>query len=106
MSPIWDLNAISFTSASEGWAVGDDPQNGKGVLLHYTSSAGEWTSVAPPFVSPSWYLNAVHFTSENEGWAVGVDDSNQTNHKGILLHYSGETWISVSPPSVSSVGTF
>jgi hypothetical protein len=36
--------------------------------------------------------------SATEGWAVGYDYQNPS---GVLLHYSGGTWTSVTPPSVS-----
>jgi hypothetical protein len=79
------LRAVHFTSANEGWAVGDDydlsSSNIKGVLLHYSS--GIWTPVIPPNVSSDWRINAVHFTSANEGWAVGYDS---INSNGVLLH--------------------
>ena len=97
VSSNWYLNGVHFTSANEGWAVGTDQANLKGVLLHYVN--GSWTSVPPPSVSSNWYLNGVHFTSANEGWAVGAD---QANLKGVLLHYVNGSWTSVPPPSVSS----
>jgi hypothetical protein len=97
----WNLNGVHFTSSGEGWAVGDDYKNFRGVLLHY--SAGTWTSVSPPAVSTSWGLEGVYFASPDEGWAVGRDS---TNSRGVLLHYSGGTWSSVNPPSVSANWTF
>lgn len=70
------------------------------LLISLTSFVyGQWTSVAPPSVSSNWWLHGVHFTSADEGWAVGIDN---TNHTGVLLHYSESTWTSVPPPSVST----
>ena len=82
VSSYWLLQDVHFISSNEGWAVGFDPPNGRGVLLHYLN--GSWTSVTPPYISSSWELWDVHFTSSNEGWAVGIDD---TNKRGVLLHY-------------------
>jgi len=93
VSSDWTLYGVHFTSSSEGWAVGSDFSNDRGVLLHY--SGASWTSVTPPSVSSNWELFSVHFTSSTEGWAVGRDNSNR---KGVLLHYSSGTWSSVTPP--------
>ena len=93
----WTLYGVHFTSRDEGWAVGSDFVNKKGVLLHYLN--GSWVSVKPPSVSPNWQLYSVHFTSTGEGWAVGSD---LWNEKGVLLHYVNGSWTSVNPPPVSS----
>ena len=79
------LRGIHFTSANEGWAVGDDLANNTGLLLHYRS--GTWTLARLPVVSASWTLSGVHFTSADKGWAVGSDDTDYTNIRGVLLHY-------------------
>ena len=97
VSSNWSLAGVHFSSSNEGWAVGADSANGRGVLLRYSSRT--WTSVSPPAVSANWNLTGVHFTSSNEGWAVGRD---LTNGRGVLLHYSNGNWTSVSPPTVSS----
>ena len=93
-------------SSDEGWAVGRDLSNNRGVLLSYRlyyamgiSPVGIWTLVTPPSVSSNWYPGAVHFTSSSEGWAVGRDNANK---KGVLLRYVKGTWSSVAPPEVSS----
>jgi hypothetical protein len=97
VSTSWGLSAVHFTSGGEGWTVGSDSYNHRGVLLHYSN--GAWASVIPPTVSTNWYLASVHFTSAGEGWAVGSDSY---NHRGVLLHYSNGTWASVIPPTVST----
>ena len=93
----WGLNGVHFSSSTDGWAVGSDWINSKGILLHYSS--GIWTSVSPPTVSLNWGVNGVYFNSSSDGWAVGSD---QANSSGILLHYSSGIWTSVSPPTVTS----
>jgi hypothetical protein len=83
VSAYWDLSGVYFTSADEGWAVGSEIENYRGVLVHYQS--GTWTSVTPPTVSANpWELYGVHFTSADEGWAVGGD---YANTRGVLLYY-------------------
>ena len=53
--------AVQFTSSENGWAVGIDYANKRGVLLHY--SDGNWASVASPDVSTDWLLWGVSFAS-------------------------------------------
>jgi immune inhibitor A len=93
----WWLNGVHFSSSDDGWAVGEDDSNSRGVLLHYAN--GSWTPVSPPDVSPWWGLNGVHFSSSDDGWAVGIDYENAL---GVLLHYVKGSWKSVSPPNLSS----
>ena len=90
----WGLNAVHFTSADEGWAVGDIDGYGGAVLLHY--QGGVWTSVAP---LDGNRLYGVHFTSADEGWVVGYEGPGFDY--GILLQYQGGVWTSVEPPLVS-----
>ena len=99
VSTSWFLNSVHFTSSNEGWAVGVDNQNNRGVLLHNLS--GTWTSVNPPDFSPSWELNGVYFTSSDEGWAVGTEHITPID-RGVLLHYLNGIWTAVTPPYVSS----
>jgi hypothetical protein len=96
----WGLNGVHFTSSSEGWAVGTDNSNGRGVLLHYSNDT--WASVTPPDVSSNWALYCVHFTSPNDGWAVGVGHYYDLYYWGVLLHYSDGIWTSVYPPDMGS----
>jgi photosystem II stability/assembly factor-like uncharacterized protein len=102
ISPWWLLKSVHFTSASEGWAVGTDGTNKKGILLHYSS--GSWTPVTPPDINtppdtnPSWELTSVHFTSSDEGWAVETD---AVNRRGVLLYYLNGIWTVITPPDVS-----
>jgi hypothetical protein len=90
----WNLLDVHFTSANEGWAVGWDDTNDRGVLLHYQT--GIWTSINPP--DGTYGLTGIHFTSANEGWAVGINPVGQ----GVLLHYQNGIWSSVTPPTVGS----
>jgi hypothetical protein len=97
-SPSWHLNSVHFTSANEGWAVGEDSSCDpllSGVLLHYLN--GTWTSVNPPLMaSSSWNLYSVNFSSNSEGWAVGV---NVVQRKGALLRYANDSWAPITPPN-------
>ncbi len=91
VSSDWELSGVRLA-----WAVGQDFENGKGVLLHLLNST--WTSVEPPDVSADWGLSGVDMISSREGWAVGRDNENK---RGVLLHFINGSWTSVGPPDVS-----
>jgi hypothetical protein len=95
----WEVARVHFTSALEGWAVGNHYGADKGSLLHYQN--GTWTMVTPPTVSGMWALYGVDFTSTDEGWAVGYSRFNDDSHAGVLLRYQNGVWTSVIPPTVS-----
>jgi parallel beta-helix repeat protein/predicted outer membrane repeat protein len=75
---------------------------GPGAFRYYDMGALEYTDTGwvladVPSLGSEWYLNGIHFTSPTEGWAVGGDAT-----QGVLLHYSGGTWTSVTPPDVGA----
>jgi hypothetical protein len=88
---------VQLLSPDEGWAVGQDSTNTKGVLLRYSGET--WTSVTPPEVSADWGLVDVQLLSSDDGWAVGQDSE---NNKGVLLHYSNDDWEVVTSPDLTS----
>jgi hypothetical protein len=92
VSADWGLSGIRLI-----WAVGQDNENKRGVLLYFAS--GSWVNVEPPDVSTDWGLLGVDAISPNEAWAVGRDN---INRRGVLLHFVNGSWTSVQPPDVSS----
>jgi hypothetical protein len=97
VSSNWGLSSVDFISPDEGWAVGEDLENKRGVLLHF--SGGSWTSVSPPDVSSDWGLSGIHLISPTGGWAVG-QTSDGSNLQGVLLRYAVPQ-ISVSPTIIN-----
>ncbi len=68
------INAMTFVSPQEGWAVGDG-----GAIYHDLN--GTWTQ------SPNSMDNILYdvaFRAPNDGWAVG--------EMGMFLHYDGTGW--------------
>jgi hypothetical protein len=88
VSSNWGLSAVHFFSSDEGWAVGQDSENGRGVMLYF--SDGSWASVIVPDVSSNWGLSSVHFI-----WAVGRDSA---NGRGVILRFSGGVPWTLVPP--------
>jgi hypothetical protein len=101
----WQLNKVHFTSANEGWAVGQGISNLVGVILHYSN--GSWTNVSPPILDSAWDdwgLFDVNFITPDLGWAVGYQfDYDYPNGKayGLILKYSNGSWTPINPPYVS-----
>ena len=98
VSQDWELFGVHFYSSDNGWAVGYDDANKRGILLQYSN--GNWMNVTPPAVSSDWMLSGVNLPSADEGWAVGYDFINK---RGVILHYSNGAWLVDNVPSVSSV---
>jgi hypothetical protein len=74
------INAISFISPTQGWAVGV-----AGILWHY--SGDTWSKVIGP---TSNHLYDVLLLSTTNGWAIG--------DAGTILHYDGSVWQTVVSP--------
>jgi hypothetical protein len=68
------INALAFTSATEGWAVGNN-----GGIYHYHN--GVWRQSANSMESN---LYSVAFRSPTDGWATGG--------MGTFVHYDGTGW--------------
>src|SRR4051812_27124590 len=98
------LNALSFTNQSTGWAVGD-----RGVIWH-TDDAGVTWSQQPSPVSSS--LGGVFFVDAHRGWAVGGQCQPYTRAtRGVVLRTDdgGATWQQLPQsvlPSLSGVRFF
>ena len=79
MPTIYALRGVWFTSATEGWAVG----NG-GTVLHTLDGGGNWTRLAS--VGSGEGLRDVYFAGRDAGWVVG------TNGQILATSDRGATW--------------
>lgn len=88
VSANWGLNKIRIFSNGDGWAIGVDVVNKRGVILQLKDHI--WSAVNPPNVSCDWELSSLYVISVNDGWdiwAVGVDISTGLR-KEVMLHYT------------------
>lgn len=78
------LNGVTFSSSSNGWAVGNA----------YSTSFGGWTYIIYHYDGTSWTstlgsinagLNSVTIVSSSEAWAIGSKGSSGTPY---ILHYT------------------
>lgn len=63
--------ALSFVSATEGWAVDD-------YRLAHTTNGGTWTELEVPMRAPAFrlqapYLSDIQFIDEDNGWIAGTE---------------------------------
>jgi hypothetical protein len=78
-SGIGKLNAVFFSSATEGWAVGAN-----GTVIRYNGST--WTVVTSSvFPTSSNYFSDVVLTSGNDVWIAGYGS-------GAFYHFDGNIW--------------
>lgn len=81
------LNDVTFISANEGWAVGDN-----GVVVHTVDSGNSWAIQPTPVEYPP-PLKSVAFISKDTGYAVGGVFGRTY---AIKTNNGGSTWLNVS----------
>lgn len=98
-----ELRAVTCTSASNCWAVGD---YGNGPLeaseaLHWDGSA--WTLVPTPNPASASgshdILYGVTCVSAADCWAVGESGAGIIQHRTLALHWTGSSWSQVATPN-------
>lgn len=69
-----------------------------GTILHYDGST--FTEMSTP---TQYALNGIHGTANNDIWAVGGNAYSEftDSTRSVILHYDGNSWSSVTPPSTS-----
>ena len=82
------LTSVSAVSATDAWAVGDNP----GLALHWNGTRWVRTGVPHPSV-----LNGVSALSASDAWAVGARGLVRTTT--LALHWNGTAWTRVPTPS-------
>jgi hypothetical protein len=84
------LNAVTMSSPTAGWAVGEN-----GTILRFT--AGSWQRVASPTEAD---LSGVAVASADEAWAVGLDVG--AGH-GVILHELHGNWTLVATAPLAAL---
>lgn len=98
------LNGASFTSASDGWAVGYWWEQGQtnAVIEHWNGDV--WSTVPTPSLpAPNSELNSVTAISADDVWTVGSYWLPAVNpdKQPLLLHWDGTIWSYVSAPAAN-----
>lgn len=98
-TPNWMLTSIASGAGGEAWAVGEDKENNRGIILRYDGSFWNDDVNEEP---PSSCLFGVSFSpSGSIGYAVG-----ELNSDGVLLKYSSASGAWETTSTVSSVSLF
>ncbi len=101
------LEAMSNSSASDVWAVGNyyGPTGGPlDLAVHWDGSAWNLTPAPNPFPL-SDQLFGVTALSPSDAWAVGFGRASGGT-QAIILHWNGATWKQVAAPGVPGSQTY
>ena len=100
-----DLSSLSMVSATDGWALGNDPGTDAQVVLHYTGDA--WhivtlpVTISPPptdFSTPPRY-GSLAMVSATEGWLTTMYRDQNGVMEGDVFHELDGKWTQVDMPS-------
>ncbi len=98
-----ELHAVTCTSVSNCWAVGDSSSNPvqASEVLHWNGSA--WTLAATPNPADASgghdILFGVTCVSATDCWAVGEYGASIRQHRTLALHWNGSAWAQVAMPN-------
>jgi hypothetical protein len=98
-----DIDALSFSSATNGWATGGDGA-GRSLALHWNGR--KWARVSTPSVKDlTNTLGSVTVLSPTNAWAVGSAGSvvNSFDSASLAEHWNGKSWSMMKDPG--PVGT-
>jgi hypothetical protein len=96
------LLAVSATSATDVWAVGDASPAAGGpataTLIEHWNGTG-WTRVASPSPSPATdVLPSVSADSPTDAWAAGDSQDSGAASQTLIEHWNGTSWAQVTSP--------
>jgi hypothetical protein len=95
-----DLVDVNVSSATNGWAVGDDAK-GFSLAMHWNGHT--WKRVATPNLKPNQLANAlqsVTAVSPTSAWAVGdAEDLFNFDSTAIEMHWNGHAWSMMTSPA-------
>ncbi len=95
------LNALVFTSADNGWAVGrtSNSTTDHTLILHFNGK--KWAQQTSPTPGNGDVLFSVAASSGRDAWAVGA---NSADSQTLILHWNGAKWSAVGSPNPGGPG--
>ena len=95
-----NLKAMTATSSTDIWAIGDLLDNNVGLLYylfeHYDGVSWKTTKI----LSGDAFLFGASADATDDVWAVGFNGAENDDSKTLAMHFDGKTWKTVSTPSV------
>jgi hypothetical protein len=102
------LYAVSATSSTDAWAVGDyEPGTGSDAtqILHWNGT--KWSKVKSPTAGSSVSdLYGVSATSTSDAWAVGIYRLTSGVNETLVAHWNGTKWSKVKSPDPSTTDNY
>jgi hypothetical protein len=94
------LNAVSMSSAANGWAVGQN-RSQEPLIVHWDGKTwqAQRSRTWPGYTS----LNGVAAISPDDAWAVGLALRSKI---GIIEHWNGRRWGTVAPVRPAGAGSY
>jgi hypothetical protein len=106
-----ELRAVTATSASDAWAVGNFANSAgreRTLILHWNGR--QWTQVASPNpggAKAGESLTGVVATAANNAWAVGsYNNSDDTAENVVIAHWDGKKWQAQPGPRLGTFNEF
>jgi len=90
----WRLQRVVSIQAGAtviSWAVGENKDNGSGVMLSSENYSGVWSEVSLPARTGMWGLQGIDVFSPTLGFAVGYEFNGNTI-SAVVLQYDGANW--------------
>jgi len=86
----WDLAALSFSSPTDGWAVGFDYGSQSGLTLRWDGA--DWNRIPNPTIG---YIVAVDMIGGDAGWAVAGKNYDTVHGvwRSTVLVWNGAAWV-------------
>ena len=96
------VNAITARSATDIWAVGNDPAESTNIALHFNGTKWSITPTAD-FASSQQIISGVAAPAANDAWMVGSFSGPAVGSflQPLAIHWNGKTWSMVSVPNPS-----
>jgi hypothetical protein len=95
------LSAVATSSASNGWAVGQELTGGRRLALALRWNGTAWTQAKTPSppAGTDANLSGVTVTSPRNAWAVGALQQPNGPAHALILHWTGSTWKKMGAPN-------
>ena len=103
--PSGELLAVSGTSSTDVWAVGDYVAStgiGQALIEHWDGV--RWTIVPSPslgFAQLGNFLTGVAALSKTDVYAVGYYENSGTTYRTLIEHWNGSTWTLMTSPNAT-----